>query len=179
MQRRNIRTLDPETGNAGKVVVVSNDGSRMEFGPLNSGLTDEEVRDLIAGFLVQGTNISIVHNDTANTLTIASTGVDAEQVRDTVATFLVEGAGVTLVHDDTANTLTISAVLDAEVTRDTIAAALVEGPGITIDVDDAANTITISAAVTSHLVPLTTVINGEPALVWDSENNLVMTEVPA
>lgn len=28
-----------------------------------------------------------------------------------------------------------------------------------------------------HLVPLTTVLDGVPQLVWDEDNNLVMTEV--
>lgn len=31
---------------------------------------------------------------------------------------------------------------------------------------------------TTGLVPLTTVIAGEPSLVWDADNQLVMTEAP-
>lgn len=31
---------------------------------------------------------------------------------------------------------------------------------------------------TTALVPLTTVVGGVPELVWDDDNNLVMTEVP-
>jgi hypothetical protein len=176
----------PGGGGGGVQSVVPGDGIDVDStDPANpvvsaTGLLDQEaVRDLVAAFLAEGAGVSIAHDDAGDTLTIASSGVDTEQVRDAVAAFLVEGPGVTLVHDDSSDTLTISAVLDAEVTRDTIAAALVEGPGITIDVDDAADTITISAAVTTHLVPLTTVVNGEPALVWDNDNNLVMTEVPA
>lgn len=73
---------------------------------------EEEVRDTVAAFLTQGTNISLVHDDEADTLTISATGgaggLDAEGVRDTVAAFTVAGDGISIVHDDAADTLTIS-----------------------------------------------------------------------
>jgi len=79
-----------------------------------SGLSAEQVRDTVAAFVREGTNITIRHDDAANTLTISSTadgtgGLTAEQVRDTVAAFLraAPGSGLTVAHDDAANTLTI------------------------------------------------------------------------
>lgn len=35
-----------------------------------------------------------------------------------------------------------------------------------------------ASTTTTALVPLTTTVAGEPALVWDDDDNLVMTEVP-
>ena len=53
----------------------------------NTQRTDEEIRDLAAGIITAGTNISVVKNDTANTVTIAST--------DTNTTYTA-GTGMTL-----------------------------------------------------------------------------------
>lgn len=39
-----------------------------------TGLTAEEVRDLVATFLVAGTNITLTHDDPGDTLTVASSG---------------------------------------------------------------------------------------------------------
>ena len=39
-----------------------------------TGPTNEEIMDLVAGFLVEGTGIDIVYNDAADSLTISSTG---------------------------------------------------------------------------------------------------------
>jgi hypothetical protein len=41
---------------------------------LSWAVLSENVRDLIAGFIVGGSNISVVHNDGANTLTVTFTG---------------------------------------------------------------------------------------------------------
>lgn len=75
------------------------------------GPTDEHIMDLIASFLLAGTNITLTHNDAGDSLTIASTasGLDAEGVMDLLNTFLVAGAGIALTYDDVANTLTIAA----------------------------------------------------------------------
>lgn len=42
---------------------------------IDGAVLKEVVRDLVAGFLVQGTNVQIVHDDAGNTLTITMTGV--------------------------------------------------------------------------------------------------------
>jgi hypothetical protein len=39
-----------------------------------SGYTDEQVRDVVAAFLVQGSNITLTNNDPGDSLTIASSG---------------------------------------------------------------------------------------------------------
>ena len=77
-------------------------------------VTNEQIRDLVAGFLTAGTNVTITHDDANNTLTIAATasggtgGLTAEQVRDLVAGFITAGTNVTVTHDDPSNTFTIS-----------------------------------------------------------------------
>ena len=78
------------------------------------GLTAEEVRDLVAAFVRPGTGITVTHDDSGDTLTIASaivntdTQLSAEQVQDIVAAFIQQGSNVTAVYDDAANTLTIN-----------------------------------------------------------------------
>ena len=87
-----------------------------------AGLSAEQVRDLVAGFLRGGTNVTIVHDDAANTLTISAAGggggLTAEQVRDVVAQFVRAGTDLAVTHDDDANTLTIAANLPDASTTD-------------------------------------------------------------
>ena len=81
----------------------------------------ESIRDLVAGFLRAGTDISVTHDDVANTLTIGFTGTGA-------------GSGRTDVQVQ-------------ELARDAIAAALrgaATGPRVTVTADDVANTITLT-----------------------------------
>ena len=79
-----------------------------------TGLTVEQVRDAVATFIQSGTGISVAHDDTANTLTIASTVINTdtqlttEQVQDIVAAFIAAGTNVTVTYDDAANSLTIA-----------------------------------------------------------------------
>ena len=80
-----------------------------------TGLSAEDVRDTVAAFIRQGTGITVTHNDSANTLTIASTIVNTdtqlttEEVQDIVAAFIRGGSNVTVTYDDSANTLTVTA----------------------------------------------------------------------
>ena len=84
------------------------------IGTSEHSLNAEEVRDVVAAFLQEGTNVTITHDDAANTLTISASGggggggLDAEAVRDTIATFIQAGSNITVTHDDAANTLTIA-----------------------------------------------------------------------
>lgn len=117
----------------------------------------EFLRDTIASFVVAGANMTVTHDDTANTLTLASSGggsTDAEVVRDTMAAALVAGTNVTITPNDAGDTITIAATdtntTDPEVVRDTIAAALTAGSGITITPNDGADTIAL--AVTGRLL---------------------------
>ena len=79
----------------------------------NTKLTEEQVLDAVAAFLRQGTNITIVHDDDNNTLTISSTATGGgtpytdEQVRDVVGVFVRGGTDITVTHDDDNDTLTI------------------------------------------------------------------------
>lgn len=73
--------------------------------------TDEQVRDVIAAALVNGTNITITPNDGSDTITIdaaAGGGLDAEAVMDLVADLLTQGSNVTLTYNDGADTLEIA-----------------------------------------------------------------------
>lgn len=60
---------------------------------------------------------------------------------------------------------------------DAAAATVADGTYV-LDVEGGlvAGLITTGVAAT-HLIPLTTSINGVPELVWDADNQLVMTEV--
>lgn len=79
----------------------------------SSNISDfsESVDDRVATFLVAGTNVSLVHDDALNTLTI---NVDVgsslnETIDDRVATLLAAGPNITLDYNDASNVLTISA----------------------------------------------------------------------
>jgi hypothetical protein len=76
----------------------------------SSGLTTEDVQDIVAAMLVAGAGISLVYNDGAGTLTVASS-VDTEAVQDIVAALLQAGAGISLAYNDAAGTLTITATI--------------------------------------------------------------------
>ena len=77
-----------------------------------AGLSVEEIQDMIASFLVAGSNVSFNYNDDGDQLTISSINTDtqitAEEIQDIVAAFISQGTNVTVVYDDAANTLTIS-----------------------------------------------------------------------
>lgn len=72
----------------------------------------EYVRDMVAGALVQGDNITITPNDEGNTITIAATtggsGYTDEQVRDVLGSTLQRGTNVTVTVDDTGDTVTVA-----------------------------------------------------------------------
>ena len=82
------------------------------IGSRNGGLTAEQVRHIVAAFLTEGTNITLVHDDNANTLAISSSGgttLTDEELQDKIAAFLQGGSNLTLDYDDNANTLTLNA----------------------------------------------------------------------
>lgn len=76
-----------------------------------SGLSAEEIRDLVGALLVQGTGIQIVVDDPGDKITLSSTatgGLSAEEVRDLIGATLVQGSGITIAVDDPGDTITIS-----------------------------------------------------------------------
>ena len=78
----------------------------------NTQRSNEEIRDLAAGIITAGTNVSIVKDDAANTVTISSTDTNTqrsdEEIRDVAAGIITAGTNVSIVKNDAANTVTIS-----------------------------------------------------------------------
>lgn len=75
-----------------------------------TGLTAEDVRDVISAALVAGTNINVVTNDGADTITVSST-MSAEDIMDAVAAMIAAGTNISVVYNDGADTLTISSTI--------------------------------------------------------------------
>lgn len=97
--------------------------------------TDEQARDAIAAFIQNGTGISWVHDDGANTLTptvslaaFSTTNLAEgsnlyftdERVDDRINALFVEGEGIDFVYSDVGNTFTVSGE-DASTTNKGIA----------------------------------------------------------
>ena len=120
----------------------------------------EYIYDAIASFITQGSNVTLTHDDAANTLTIAATDTNTqksdEAIRDLIASFITQGTNVTVTHDDAGNTLTIAATdtntqrTDEDI-RDLIAGFITQGTNVTVTHDDAGNTLTIAASDSSGL----------------------------
>lgn len=110
---------------AGYIVGSSTDD--VPEGLTNLYHTRERVEDDVANILLAGNNITIVHDDVANTITISGAYPDLqfndtddlsegvtnlyftnERVDDRVASLLVAGSNISLIYDDIANTLTIN-----------------------------------------------------------------------
>jgi len=130
--------------------------------------TDEEIRDLAAGILTAGTNVSIVKNDAANTATISSTDTNTEYTAGSGlslsgTTFsnsapdqtvsLTGGSNVsvsgTYPNFTIASSFTNTQRSDEEI-RDLAAGILTAGTNVSIAVNDAANTATISSVNTEY-----------------------------
>lgn len=84
----------------------------------SSSISDftEAVQDAVAAFLTQGTNVTLTHNDGANTLTIDATGgggTDDEGVRDVIAAALAGTGLITVTPNDGSDTITISTTATA------------------------------------------------------------------
>lgn len=59
-----------------------------------------------------------------------------------------------------------------------VVAAVVPGSGISVDNTDPTHPIVAVVPATTRFVPLTTVVGGEPCVVWDSNDEIVWTEIP-
>jgi hypothetical protein len=72
----------------------------------------EAVQDIVAGFLTQGTNVSLSYDDAGNTLTVNAAGggggLDAEAVRDAIGVALVGLGNINVTVNDAADTITIT-----------------------------------------------------------------------
>jgi hypothetical protein len=86
-------------------------GIAVGAGAGGGGLTAEDVRDLVAGFIIAGANVTVTHNDGLDTLEIGAGGgggITTEDAVDAVAAALTEGANIDLTYDDVANTITVA-----------------------------------------------------------------------
>lgn len=91
-------------------VMTTVGGKAVWAAPSGSSLTIEEVQDLIAAMIAEGTGLTAVYDDGAGTYTISvDTASETERVVDAIATALDEGANITIVYDDVAGTITIAA----------------------------------------------------------------------
>lgn len=141
-------------------------GNRLSYNNLDDQPTipnNEVIRDVVAAFIRQGTDISVTHDDDGDTLTIAFTGTGSgssrtddqvrELARDAVAAALRGEAidpRVVIASDDNANTITLSlsgipdAYNDSDV-REAINTAFrraTSGPRVTLNFNRTAGTLT-------------------------------------
>lgn len=77
---------------------------------------EEFTRDTVANFIVAGTDISVVHDDPGNTLTISYTGTayTDEDAQDAVGNILTDTATIDFTYDDVTPTITAD-VIDASI----------------------------------------------------------------
>ena len=97
------------TGNAGTATALQNARTihGVSFdGTANIDLT-EPVQDTVSGLLVAGTNMSLSYNDSANTLTISSSGKTQEEVEDIVGAMFSSNTetGITVTYEDSDGTI--------------------------------------------------------------------------
>ena len=107
-------TDDVKFSSSGATTVsyISDNTIQIHSTDTNTQRSDEEIRDLVAGFVQEGSNVTVSHDDSANTLTISATDTNTqrtdEEIRDVIAPFVVGGTYISVSHDDGANTLTVS-----------------------------------------------------------------------
>lgn len=77
-----------------------------------SGLSVEEIQDMLAVFLEQGSNINLVYNDAGDKLTLSATDttLTTEEVQDIVGQLIQSGSNITVNYDDAGNVLTINSI---------------------------------------------------------------------
>lgn len=99
-----ILSINGETGT--EVILDSDD---IDEGLSNLYYTPERVDDRVAALIRAGTNIGIVYNDDANTLTINSTSVYTnEQAQDAVGAILTNTSSINVLYDDTVPSIKLS-----------------------------------------------------------------------
>ena len=97
------------TGNAGTATALETARTihGVSFdGTANIDLT-EQIQDTVDGLLVAGTNMSLSYNDSANTLTISSSGKTQEEVEDIVGAMFSSNTetGITATYQDSDGTI--------------------------------------------------------------------------
>ena len=118
----------------------------------STALTTEQVQDIVGAEIVAGTGITATYDDTAGTVTIASTGgggLTTEQVQDIVGAQIVGGTGIAATYDDTAGTVTLDASLVPGVGVPRVLALAYLAGALTVGSDVGAN-ITVDVDCTIH-----------------------------
>lgn len=96
---------------SGLTMTYDDAGNKMNITVPTQGLSTEDIQDMLATFVQQGSNITVTYNDAGNTLTIAATGYTDEQAQDTVAAMLAAGThrGITVTYNDAGNSMSLDA----------------------------------------------------------------------
>lgn len=100
----------------------------------------EDVQDIIASTLKEGTGLKIEYDDPNGLITVS---IVTEDIQDIIDGTLVSGDGINVVYNDEANTITISLKDITESVQDIMDSTLVAGTGIKKTYNDEANTLTI------------------------------------
>lgn len=115
-------------------------------GETTLSLDVEYTQDMIAGFLVGGTNVTLTYNDLLNTLTIDAATVPDEHIQDVVGLMIIGTNGVTAAYDDNLGTETLS--VNMEYVQDQLSSFLQPGNAIALTYNDTGNTLTIAYSPT-------------------------------
>ena len=97
----------------GGVEVIDSSGNIAAGGV--GAAVQEAIADKIGGILQGAGSTTVTYDDSADTITISSTGKTQEEIEDIVNGLVVGGVNVTSTYDDTAGTLTIDGQTDAAI----------------------------------------------------------------
>src|SRR5262245_46173527 len=97
----------------GSASITAWDDYREWIGAGSGGVNAEQVQDIIAALLVEGTGVTLTYDDAGSppTLTVDSTGgggADVEEIQDIVGALLVAGTGIDITYDDASSPATIT-----------------------------------------------------------------------
>lgn len=118
--------------------------------PSGTGLTTEDVEDLIGTRIVEGTDIDVTYDDISGETTISYTGtsLDVEDVEDIIGTKLIGGVDIDVTYDDISGETTIDYIglpggLDQEEVEDLIGTKVIGGTDIDVTYNDTTGETTI------------------------------------
>ena len=97
----------------GGVEVIDSSGNIAAGGV--GAAVQEAIADKIGGIIQGSGSTTVTYDDSADTITISSTGKTQEEIEDIVNGLVVGGVNVTSTYDDTAGTLTIDGQTDAAI----------------------------------------------------------------
>ena len=97
----------------GGVEVINSSGDLVAGGV--GAAVQEAIADKIGGIIQGSGSTTVTYDDTADTITISSTGKTQEEIEDIVNGLVVGGTNITSTYDDTAGTLTLAGLSDADV----------------------------------------------------------------